>query len=131
MKWSSHPGASAGTKASSTATPERAIAALKQSSWRFIAAVPFDFTGPLTMTRSRTRYASDGADPVHVGIQGAEDVAFTSRFAHAADLARLQRPRAEPSHLLVEPSDIERRPVFTVADAVEADFDLALHHVGN
>jgi hypothetical protein len=55
--------------------------------------------------------------------------ALARRFAHAADLARLQQPRAEPRHLLVEPSDIERRPVFAVADAVEADFDLALHHV--
>jgi hypothetical protein len=46
-------GASAGTKASSSATPERAIAALKQSSWRCIAAVPLDLIGPLTMMRSR------------------------------------------------------------------------------
>ena len=29
----------------------------------------------------------------------------------------------------VEPFDIERRPVFAVADAVEADSDLPLHHV--
>src|ERR1700730_1001612 len=135
MKWSSHPGASAGTKASSRATPERAIAALKQSSWRCVAAVPLDLIGPLTMMRSRVgarplaRYAGDGADAVHVGIEGTEDVALARCFAHAADLARLQRPRAEPSHLLVEPSDVERRPVFAVADAVEADFDLPLHHV--
>src|SRR6516164_3149383 len=135
MKWSSHPGASAGTKASSRATPERAIAALKQSSWRCVAAVPLDLTGPLTTTRSRAlgrgraRYAGDGADAVHVGIEGAEDVALARRFAHAADLARLQRPRAELGHLLVEPSDIEHRPVFAVADAVEADFDLALHDI--
>src|SRR5215471_1385752 len=81
--------------------------------------------------RPLARYAGDGADAVHVGIEGMEDVALARRFAHAADLARLQRPRAEPSHLLVEPSDIERRPVFAVADAVEADFDLALHHVRN
>src|SRR5215469_2098825 len=78
--------------------------------------------------RPLARYAGDGADAVHVGIEGTEDVALARRFAHAADLARLQRPRAEPGHLLVEPSDIERRPVFAVADAIEADFDLALHH---
>ena len=35
------------------ATPERAIAALKQSSWRCVAAVPLDLIGPLTMMRSR------------------------------------------------------------------------------
>src|SRR5215471_3826544 len=81
--------------------------------------------------RALARYAGDGADAVHVGIEGTEGLALARRFAHAADLARLQRPRAEPSHLLVEPSDIERRPVFAVADAVEADFDLALHHVRN
>src|SRR6516165_7532705 len=79
--------------------------------------------------RPLSRYASDGADAVHVGIEGTEDVALARRFAHAADLARLQRPRAEPCHLLVKPSDIERRPVFAVADAVEANFDLALHRV--
>jgi hypothetical protein len=40
---------------------------LKHSSCRSVAAVPFDFTAPLTMTRSRdggarslARYASDG-----------------------------------------------------------------------
>src|ERR1700730_7561897 len=135
MKWSSPPGASVGTKASSTATPERAIAGLKQSSWRSVAAVPLDLIGPLTMMRSRVgtrplaRYAGDGADAVHIGVEVAEDVALARRFAHAANLARLQQPRAEPGHLLVEPFDIERRPVFAVADAVEADFDLALHHV--
>ena len=59
MKWSSHPGASAGTKASSRATPERAIAALKQSSWRCVAAVPLDLIGPLTMMRSRDLPAFD------------------------------------------------------------------------
>src|SRR6266481_2929104 len=73
--------------------------------------------------------AGDGADAVHVGVEGTEDVALARRFAHAADLARLQRPRAEPGHLLVEPSDIERRPVLAVADAVETDSDLPLHHV--
>jgi hypothetical protein len=79
--------------------------------------------------RPLARYAGDGADAVHVGIEGTEDVALARRFAHAADLARLQQPRAEPGHLQVEPFDIERRPVFAVADAVEADSDLALHHV--
>src|SRR6516162_2738751 len=79
--------------------------------------------------RPLARYASDGADAVHVGIEGTEDVALARRFAHAADLARLQRPRAEPGHLLVEPFDIERRPVFAVPDAVEADSDLPLHDV--
>src|SRR5438445_13702494 len=62
--------------------------------------------------RSLAWYASDGADAVHVGIKRAEDVALTCRLAHSADLARLQRPRAEPGHLPVEPFDIERRPVF-------------------
>src|SRR6516225_7288912 len=81
--------------------------------------------------RPLARYASNGADAVHVGIEGTEDIALARRFAHAAELVRLQRPRDEPGHLLVEPSDIERRPVFAVADAVEADFDLALHHVRN
>src|SRR4029077_6519616 len=81
--------------------------------------------------RPLARYAGDSADAVHVGIERAEDVALARRLAHAADLARPQRPRAEPSHLLVEPSDIKRRPVFAVADAVEADCDLALHHVGD
>src|SRR6516165_4958358 len=57
--------------------------------------------------RPLARYAGDGADAVHVGIEGTEDVALARRFAHAA----------------------ERRPVFAVADAVEADFDLPLHHV--
>jgi hypothetical protein len=38
-------------------------------------------------------------------------------------------PRAEPGHLPVEPFDIEPRPVFAIADAIEADLDLALHHV--
>src|SRR6516165_7195192 len=86
---------------------------------------------PLARRRARplARYASNGADAVHVGIEGTEDVALARRFAHAAELVRLQRPRDEPGHLLVEPSDIERRPVFAVADAVEANFDLALHHV--
>src|SRR6516162_7378733 len=79
--------------------------------------------------RPLARYASDGADAVHVGIEGTEDVALARRFAHAADLARLQQPRGQPGHLLVEPFDIERRPVFAVADAVEADFELALHYV--
>jgi hypothetical protein len=85
------------------------------------------------LTRRRARplawYAGDGADAVHVGIEGTEDVSLARRFAHAADLARLQRPRAEPGHLAVEPSDIERRPVFAVANAVEADSGLPPHHV--
>src|SRR5438093_5320785 len=115
MKWSSHPGASAGTKASSRATPERAIAALKHSSWRCVAAVPLDLIGRLTMMRSRVGgrgrspgMQAMGADAVHVGIEGTEDAALARRFAHAADLARLQQPRAQPGHLLVEPFDIER-----------------------
>jgi hypothetical protein len=33
MKWSSQPGASTGTKASSTLAPERSIPAFKVSSW--------------------------------------------------------------------------------------------------
>src|SRR5438309_1713711 len=41
--------------------------------------------------RPLARYAGDGADAVHVGIEHAEDVALARRFAHAADLARLQR----------------------------------------
>src|SRR5215469_4079831 len=81
--------------------------------------------------RPLARYAGDGADAVHVGIEGTEDVALARRFAHAADLARFQRLRAEPGHLLVEPSDIERRPVFAVADAVEAVVSLAHHRVRN
>src|SRR4029077_12479606 len=72
--------------------------------------------------RPLARYASDGADAVHVGIEGAEDVALARRFAHAADLARLQQPRAEPGHLLVEPlssadqyspSPMQSRPIST------------------
>src|SRR6516225_2164188 len=84
---------------------------------------------PRRRARPLARYAGDGADAVHVGIEATKDVALARRFTHAADLARLQRPRAEPGHLLVEPSDIERRPVFAVADAVEADSDLPLHDV--
>src|SRR5215470_15406550 len=56
--------------------------------------------------RPLTRYASDGAYAVHVGIERVEDVALARRFTHRADLARVQRPRAEPGHLLVEPFDI-------------------------
>src|SRR5271169_2298032 len=99
MKWSSHPGASAGTKASSRATLERAIAALKQSSWRCVAGVPLDLIGPLTMMRSRVggRGRSPGMQAMvpgrgpcrhrGFGIEGTEDVALARRFAHAADLA--------------------------------------------
>jgi hypothetical protein len=51
---SSQPGAKTGTKASSTSAPERAIAALKVSSWRLVASGPFDLTGPRATTRTVT-----------------------------------------------------------------------------
>src|SRR6516225_12220271 len=47
--------------------------------------------------RPLARYAGDGAEAVHVGIEGAEDVTLARRFAHATDLVRLHRPRAGPS----------------------------------
>src|SRR5262249_49158091 len=53
------------------------------------------------------RNAGDRADAVHVGIEGAKHVTLARRFAHAAGLARLQRARAEPGHLLVEPFYVE------------------------
>src|SRR6516225_6177857 len=95
MKWSSHPGASTATNASSTMAPERSIAPLKVSSWRLMASGPFDLTAPRATTRTVT--GGIGFSPgdqeqrsgvVHVGVEIGKFVAFSSRMPSGRRLAR-------------------------------------------
>src|SRR5271169_6004023 len=137
MKWSSQPGASAGTNASSTATPARdrrlkagELARGRGGALRVNRAADDD---PLRGAPDRpfARHAGHRADPVHIGIEDADHVALARRLAHCAYLARLQWPGGKPGHLLVERLAADRRPVFAIADAVDADVDLSLHDLGN
>src|ERR1700746_3563454 len=94
MKWSSQPGASTATNASSTAAPERSIAALKVSSWRLMASGPFDLTGLRATTRTVT--GGIGFSPgdqeqrsgvVHVGVEIWKFVTFSGRMPRGRRLA--------------------------------------------
>ena len=138
MKWSSQPGAITQKKASSTFVPDRAIAALKASSSRSMAAVPFDLRRAgrdhaLAVGRHRLLAGHEEQRPhaVHVLVEFSELVALAGAMPRGRKLTRLERARLDAGEMVSVIGDVARLPELAVADAVDPDLDLLAHGVGD
>src|SRR3984885_9017667 len=103
MKWSSQPGARMATKASSTATPDLAIARDEEHRAGAVAGV----------------------------VEALEFVALAREFAGRADLARLHRAHRHAVEMRRIVGDVAAGPELAVIDAIDAGLDLALHQRGD
>src|ERR1700688_1001288 len=88
-----------------------------------------DRFGRRRMARLFAGDAEHGADPIHVGIEFWERIAFAGRFPPGAAFAGPQRPRRDAFELLGVILEIPAVQELAVADAAQSELHLLADHL--